>query len=234
MLEGKGIKVFCLEISSTINSFFIFVRLILLIRKINPDVVQTWMYHSDFFGGLAARFAGVKKIFWGIRHANLDSDLLKKRTKFIIFVLSKLSFFIPFKIIVCSRQGFLSHARYGFSFRKMIIIPNGYDFNLFYPANKKNLRHKIFQIDNNIPILAMIARYDCYKDHSNLISALNIVHKSQVNFHCLLIGSGIDSNNLDLLKLISDTNLLPNISLLGSRSDIPDILRLVDLHILSS
>jgi hypothetical protein len=34
--------------------------LVKLIRKINPDIIQTWMYHSDFIGGLAAKIAGTK------------------------------------------------------------------------------------------------------------------------------------------------------------------------------
>ena len=35
-------------------------KLYKLIKKINPDAIQTWLIHADLIGGIAARFAGMK------------------------------------------------------------------------------------------------------------------------------------------------------------------------------
>ena len=40
-------------------------KLYRLIKKINPDIVQTWMIHADLIGGLTARLIGIKNIFLG-------------------------------------------------------------------------------------------------------------------------------------------------------------------------
>ena len=39
-----------------------FFKLLFIIKKINPDIIQCWMYHGDLFGGLAARLLRKKNL----------------------------------------------------------------------------------------------------------------------------------------------------------------------------
>ena len=54
-----------LYFKKNIGSFITFFKLLFIIKKINPDIIQCWMYHGDFLGGLAARLLRKKK-FTGI------------------------------------------------------------------------------------------------------------------------------------------------------------------------
>ena len=93
LLKKLGIKVYCLNMSFlSINKFFYLKNLLI---SLNPDVVQTWLVHADFFGGLAARFAGIKNIIWNIRYSKLEIGKAKLLTILITKLLSKLSFNIP-------------------------------------------------------------------------------------------------------------------------------------------
>ena len=58
--------------------------LIELLSDLKPDVVQTWLVHADFLGGIAARLAGIKNIIWNIRYSNLKLGKAKLTTILII------------------------------------------------------------------------------------------------------------------------------------------------------
>ena len=102
LLKKIGIKVYCLDIKS--YSFLNFFYLIKLLRKIKPDIVQTWLIHGDFIGGIAARLAGIKNIVWNVLYSKLDISSEKLRNILLIRVLAKLSHKIPKSIIVISKK----------------------------------------------------------------------------------------------------------------------------------
>ena len=77
-LLNYGIKIHSLNMKPGTFSFKALFRLIKIIKFEKPQIVQTWLYHSDFFGGVAARLAGVKNIIWNIRHSNINENDSKK------------------------------------------------------------------------------------------------------------------------------------------------------------
>ncbi|HAK61903.1 MAG TPA: group 1 glycosyl transferase, partial [Alphaproteobacteria bacterium] len=56
-------------------------RLARHIRRIAPDLIQTWLYHADLIGGVAARlarpFGPPIPVAWGVRQSVVNQDLLK-------------------------------------------------------------------------------------------------------------------------------------------------------------
>ena len=71
IFEKMGVSVIGLGMSGAGSSALGLFRLWRQIRKINPDVVQTWLYHSDLMGYLAGRIAGASKIAWNIRCSDM-------------------------------------------------------------------------------------------------------------------------------------------------------------------
>ena len=61
-LVARGISVNLIDFRN-LNILKNFQKLVSYLKYQKPDIVQTWMYHADLFGGLASRFSGCQNIF---------------------------------------------------------------------------------------------------------------------------------------------------------------------------
>lgn len=234
LLKNAGIKVYCLNMESGKALPQAVLKLLRLLRKINPDIVQTWMYHADLIGGLVAKLLRVKKIFWNIRQSNFDSKYTKASTIKVAKINAKLSSFIPNKIICCAEDAVSIHKDIGYDKEKMTVIANGYDLNKFKTdiESCKTIRDEL-QIGSN-PVIGMVGRYDPQKNHKGLIEALKLVKDKGYTFDLILVGKDLNESNQALIKQIKKSNLYDSTYLLDQRSDIADIMNALDIHILSS
>lgn len=235
MLQALEVTVTALNMSPGRPSVRAFFRLVRLLSREKPDIVQSWMYHADLFGGIAARTAGIRNVVWGIRQTTLEPGKSKKTTIRIARILARLSWWLPAKIIVCAQRAIDVHVAIGYDRCKMRFVPNGYDLTEFQPLVDPQGR---FRAGLNAPIapplIGTVGRFDPYKDHLNLLDALVILRQRGIPFRCLLVGTGLDKSNPILLKWITVRNLASIVQLLGRRTDLPKIMNTLDLHVLPS
>jgi len=235
VLIQMGIKVYCLNMHENNYSILKFFNLVKFIFQQKPDLVQTWMYHADLIGSLAASIAGVKNIFWNIRSSNLDHIKTKKRTIWIAKLLSFISYWLPKKIIVCANRARKIHEDLGYCKKKMHFIPNGYDLSFLKPKYSKNINiRKKFKLKKYINLLGTVARFDPQKDHINLLQALFLLKLKYKNFFCVFVGSGMNNNNKILSKEIQRLDLKNFIGFIGPSPYIPEIMTQLDIHVLPS
>ena len=230
LLKKLGIKVYCLDMKY--YSIIKFYSLVKLINLLNPDVVQTWLPHGDFLGGIASRLAGINKVIWNIRYSSLKNRVVKLKTIFLINILSKLSYIIPKEIIVNSKSGLKNCKDLGYCNDKLTLIHNGYDLLNFKQDKRKNLIRKKFKIDKKTHLLGLVARYDRTKDHQNLLNALFLVKNKNIKFFCVLIGQNI--KNKILVKEINKLGLSSYVKLIDKSKNIFNYLRALDIHVISS
>src|SRR5215207_6092444 len=65
-LEALGVPVEALAMRRGVPNPVAVLKVAGILRRVRPDVVQTWMYHADLTGGLAARLAGRPPVAWGL------------------------------------------------------------------------------------------------------------------------------------------------------------------------
>ncbi len=206
------------------------VRLVQLLRRIRPDILQTWMYHADLAGGLAARLAGSIHVAWNIRHSDLDPAHMKKRTIRIAKWCSRLSRHLPERIVCCSHASRETHEAIGYDRERMVVIPNGFDTSLFVPDDSaRSSFRKELGLERDAPLIGLVARYHPQKDHATFIQAADILHAEMPGVRFILCGEEVTGDNSDLAGMIEGAGLRDAAILLGRRADIPRIQASLDI-----
>lgn len=210
-------------------------RLAVMIRRIRPAVVQTWMYHADLVGGTASRLAGVRALAWGIHHSDLSSSALSHRTKGVVSLCAHLSRFLPARVVFCSNTGKHVHAALGYDKTRLVVIPNGFDLKVFRPDPDERARLKReLGIPSPTPIIGLVARLSPEKNHAGFFAAAGILHRHQPDVHFILAGRGVQPGNKQVEQWIWDAGVEDVTHLLGERSDVARITAALDIASLSS
>lgn len=210
-------------------------RLATLLKKKKPHIVQTWMYHADLIGGLAAKSIGVPRILWNIRNSTLDPKTSKLSTRIVVRICAFLAYFIPQRIICCSEVAQDVHTKQGYPRRKMQTLPNGFNLDAFRPNKQayQQLRKEL-GLPEDATIVGLVGRYDPQKDHKNFIASASSLAKERQNLYFVLCGEGIHWNNTELATTIEQHQSKHRFHLLGRRSDIPQITPAFDIAVSSS
>ena len=235
MLKVAGVEVHCLNMPQgriTLSGLW---RLFKLLRKHKPNVVQTWMYHADLIGGVVARLAGVKNIIWGVHHTTLVKGESKRSTILIAKLNAILSRFVPKKIIYCAAKSREVQEFIGFSESKGVVVPNGYNISDFQPSDEGwySFRKELC-VDHDVFLIGHVGRFSPYKDYSSLFKAFGLVLEKEVNTQFVLVGTGLEYQNQELLDLIPSEVYKNRFLLLGRRNDISSVMNGMDLFVLSS
>ena len=217
---------------------FPLVSLIRLCRQISsfrPDVVQTWQYHADLLGGIAARIAGVQTVSWGIRNGDLPLDYSKNAIRLIRSLSGVLSYRVPKAILFNSQSARAVHVKEGYDTSKMEVIPNGFDLMRYTPNQKsrRSLRDEL-GLSPDVLLGGFVARDDPVKNHEGFLRAVRLVHVEMPDVHFVLAGHMGCQSNRRLCQIIADKQISDSVHILGHREDIPEVLAALDVLVLAS
>jgi glycosyltransferase involved in cell wall biosynthesis len=234
-IKALGVEVCDLGVKPQLPTPLDLWRLIRLTRKLRPDLVIGWMYHSCLAIQLASMFAFRRvPVLWSI-HCSIDSLAREKwLTAFSIRMCALLSK-LPGKIIFVSRDGQSKHRPLGFSNRNSCVIPNGIDAAEFVPSPeaRASVRSEL-GLPGDALIIGMVSRYHPMKDHANFLRAAALVSKQHPETHFLLVGRGVDSDNRELCRLTEELGLTRRTHLLGERLEVHRFMAALDVLSLSS
>ena len=240
-IEALGVRVYTLtnhrDSESNSVGFWRFLSLVLfglwklvaVLKKEKPAILQTWLYHSDLIGLIAGKLASVPAIVWNLRCTKLKSD-----RALAMRLLAKLSGY-PERVLVNSSAGLRFHESKGYHPKKWILVPNGFDVERFRPDPTacRKVRGDL-GIPEDAFAIGLIARFDPLKDHGNFFSAARKLLEHRNDIHFVLAGLGTDPANRNLMADINALGLQSHVHLLGERQDMPVVMSALDILTSSS
>lgn len=206
-----------------------------LFRSKRPDIVQTWMYHADLIGGVVAKLAGVRFIFWGIRNSDLDPRRSSMSARLSARLCAWLSPLVPQAIISCSEYAARLHQALGYRKDKFHVIQNGYDISRFRPDDRERIamRRELNIVSERL-VIGSVGRWHPQKDYETLLSAVHKISRIYPEIKCVLVGRDLDCDNEELVDMVKRHSLENSIILAGPTDKVPSVMNAFDLYVSSS
>lgn len=233
-LISQGISVRCLGMKGLLGLPKAFWGLLNEMRIFRPDIVQTWMYHADFLGGLAARCAGIRNVIWGVRTTDLEKGG-KSATRLIRKFCAYLSRSVPTKIVCAAEASRKAHIAVGYNAQRMLVIPNGFDLSRLIATTEQRctLRASLSLSEEHL-VIGSLGRFNPVKDQANFIAATAMLAEFNPALRFLMVGRGLTPDNVALTELLNDTGYADRYILLGERRDAAVCLSAMDIFCLHS
>lgn len=233
-LKEIDIEVRALGMRSPLHIPRVLWQLMRVIRAECPDIVQTWMYHADLLGGLAARLAGNRNVIWGVRTTEVSAGSLSAIVA-VRKACALLSWWLPHSIVCAAEASRIAHVALGYDAAQMVVIPNGFDLaGLVATSDQRTvLREKCgFGVDD--VVIGSLGRFNPDKDQESFVRAAGRLAQQNTQVRFLLVGRDLDAGNLELARWLAKTGHANRFVLLGERADVSICLAAMDIFCLSS
>lgn len=232
-IQSLGIPVYAFNFKKGPADIFKFLRLSSAVKKIKPRIIQTWLYHADFTGGLLKLMGHKARLVWNIRCSNMDMSRYHFFSRLTRRLCAQLSTLVN-DAISNSADSIRHHSKIGYRPEKWHLIPNGIDTGRFRPnPQMSSVTKRKLNIPEDAFVIGAISRYDPMKGHGILFKAFSMLAGDFPGAFLLCAGKGVESSNEKIIRLIGKETK-DRVILLGEVEDVTSILPAMDVFVLSS
>ena len=191
-----------------------------LVKSFCPDVIHAHMVHANIFARLNRVLCPVPKLICTAHNSNEGGKL-----RMIAYRLTNRLSDVNTNVSQEATEALI--AKGAFSENNVITVHNGIDLRKFEKT------HDSINLDKNTLNLISVGRFNHQKDYPNLINAFAILKKNNNGaIKLTIVGDGELKSEIE--ALIRNLELEEDVTLLGRRSDIPELLSQADIFVLAS
>lgn len=222
-IEAEGIPVHCLGA----NRAWHFPQTLRQLRKLlvtqSPQILQSFLFHANLIGRLAAPRARVPHVLSGIRVA-------ERHSKWHLWLDRWTQHLVERHVCVSASVAEFSTIQAGLAKERLVVIPNGIDFDTVAAAKPVALEQ--FGIQAGRRAVTFVGRLEPQKGLPWLLDTA-VQWLAKVPDHdLLLVGSG--QQRADLERQAMRLGIADRVHLAGWRPDVLDILAASDMLVLPS
>lgn len=217
-LRQKGIAVHTMEMCGATDAPVALYRLRRLLQQLRPNVVQTWMYHADLLGGIAAWSLRIP-VVWGVRTTSLGPGNAKA-TRLVRWICAVLSPRVPDAVIFVAQAAKRSHEALGYAGRMMLVVPNGFDITAReHAATLREAWRREQGVARSEVVIGWVGRFNPDKDVHAFVKAGAAVTTDEGSARIAMVGRGLEHGNEELMHWIQAAQPREPFLLLGEKSD---------------
>ncbi|MEQ8819510.1 MAG: glycosyltransferase [Sumerlaeia bacterium] len=239
VLRAEGFEVFGIALpklrplwnpASKIGAVRALARTIGDLRRFRPDVLHSWLFEADAWAALAKLGGAPGALITSRRSIGRFKDAApwKQRVQNQYNRLSRLVIANAEAVAEDARAREANLPRLGIR-----VIPNGIHAERVAAARRVVLEAEIPTLAGATHRVVCVANLLEYKGHLDLIAAWRAVHERLPGAHLILVGRD-DGMAERIRSAAAEAGLSGVVHLLGSRRDVPGILRACDLFVLPS
>ena len=194
------------------------------LRQQRVDVLHAYLLRANLVGTVSARLARVPVVMGSKRgcHERRGFELVG----------AKIGNWASDRVMVNAEavRDFV-HANEGCPRDKMVVIPSGVDTDRFRPLPDGHFKARLGLLPERT-VVGVVTRMRVRKGVEEFIRAIGRVRETRPDVHAVIVGEvSLDES---LQALVHTLKLEDHLTLLGRRSDMPEVLSAFDVFVLSS
>jgi glycosyltransferase involved in cell wall biosynthesis len=192
-----------------------------LLIKRRPDILHTHLYHPNLYGRLGALGLGLSGVVASVHNSYTQVKFHRRIWNFLLGWASD-------RVLVGSTQVWQDVRRYdGLPASRLLLMPYGIPLaELDTPLSREEARERL--VVSGL-VMGAVGRLEEQKGHVHLLAALPEVRREIPELLVLLVGEGRLQE--DLRRQVQFLGLQDTVRFLGTRRDLPEIYRALDLFV---
>lgn len=229
-LESAGIPVVSLEMKAGRLNIAAIFRFFKYLHRFQPHLIHGHMFHASILARVARVLTGVPAVCTIHSEIECSQHKTSGRLRDWVYRITE---------VACDRTTAVSERVRQRYVRERIVpagridvISNGVDPERFRPCAEQRKRTRAAHGWADSFIWLAVGRLELAKDYPNLIHAFHKVHERSPASRLVIVGEGRVRTQIE--DLIQSSGLQAAVSLLGLRTDVPDLVNACDALVVSS
>ena len=194
-----------------------------LLKAGRPDILHTHLYHPNLYGRLGSLGLGLTGVVAAVHNSYTRVKFHRRVWNFLLGWASD-------RVLVGSAQVWHDVRRYdGVPASRLLLMPYGIPLaELDTRLSRKEARERLGLSEGGL-VIGAVGRLEEQKGHAHLLAALPELRRQIPDLVVLLVGEG--RRQEDLRRQVRDLGLESTVRFLGTRRDLTEIYRALDLFV---